>query len=71
MTRTPDKFIAMAVARISMTSPAKTFDAEYVYELAAGLQQAEENPTRVKCSVCPAMIVNPAPCLRSDCGFRK
>jgi len=35
------------------------------------LQQAADNPARTKCPKCPNMMVNPRPCMNSDCGFRK
>lgn len=71
---TPDKYIAAAFYEAANEESAQT---EWwkvcidIQDRAKQLQQAEENPTRVKCSVCPAMMVNPAPCMRSDCGFRK
>ena len=42
-----------------------------IYDRARELQSAADNPARTKCPKCPNMMVNPRPCMNSDCGFRK
>ena len=45
--------------------------AQEVLRRAAAAQSAADNPARTKCPKCPNMMVNPRPCMNSDCGFRK
>jgi hypothetical protein len=76
MTRPPDKYIAAAfLAMAKREVICNLVDAEaFVFMVnarAEDLHQYELNPPRVKCPVCPAMMVNPSSCMRSDCGFRK
>ena len=74
MKRPTDQFVAAAFWQACeakhMYTDHFTF-MENVKSRARELQSAADNPARTKCPKCPNMMVNPRPCMNSDCGFRK